>query len=435
MQRRLGSTVLSSVLLALVACGDADTTASSIITADVQVDTVGDTITVHTREGSVWAGRAALVPTGPVIGTLDGPPESIFGRVASIALGSDGALHALDQQALHVRTFAPDGEYVRTFGSPGQGPGEFSKPDAVGVLPDGRILVRDVPAGRVHVFDSTGTFLEGWPVVSPLFGTNAPLETDDLGRTWVDTRYALDDGSLGRRVVVIVDGDGTPLDTLPDPADYVEPATVEIVISSEKGTSRYTANVPFTPSGIWAVHPDGRIVRGTPDGRGVEVISASGAVRRISRQRVPVPVHPEERGFFRDQLTSQLREKSGDWSWNGPEIPETKPEVADIFTGTDGRIWVALSAPGVEVEDPMYDSDDPLSSATVWTQPIVFDVFERDGTWVGTVDAPADFSPYPTPVFAEDGAWAVTRDELGVERIQWFALMSPDAGSNRAAPP
>jgi len=76
--------------------------------------------------------------------------------------------------------------------------------------------------------------------------------------------------------------------------------------------------------------------------------------------------------------------------------------------------------PGVEGADPDYDPKDPDAIPDRWTEPMAFDVFEEDGTYLGQVDAPEGFSPYPTPVFDGDQVWAVVRDELGVQRVVRF---------------
>lgn len=81
-----------------------------------------------------------------------------------------------------------------------------------------------------------------------------------------------------------------------------------------------------------------------------------------------------------------------------------------------------LHQPGVEEENPDYDPREEGSTRTRWTEPTVFDVFADDGTYLGRVDAPDDFSPYPAPIFDGDRVWAVTRDELGVQRAVRFRL-------------
>jgi hypothetical protein len=74
------------------------------------------------------------------------------------------------------------------------------------------------------------------------------------------------------------------------------------------------------------------------------------------------------------------------------------------------------------------DPGNPESSPeTIWREAISFDVFQSDGTYLGRVDAPAEFSMYPIPVFNETGAWTVTYDDLGVPRVTQFELVIPDS--------
>ena len=57
-----------------------------------------------------------------------------------------------------------------------------------------------------------------------------------------------------------------------------------------------------------------------------------------------------------------------------------------------------------------------------WREPVRYDVFEPDGTYLGVVAPPEDFTPYVNPVFDGDLVWGVTRDELGVERVVRYRI-------------
>lgn len=77
--------------------------------------------------------------------------EYLFGSVWSIAVDDDRNVHVLDEQAQHVRVFDSAGLYVETLGGPGEGPGEFSRAEAMALLPDGRVVVRDPGNQRAQV--------------------------------------------------------------------------------------------------------------------------------------------------------------------------------------------------------------------------------------------------------------------------------------------
>ena len=63
-----------------------------------------------------------------------------------------GNVYVFDEQAHHVQVYDSEGVYVETLGGRGEGPGEFSRAEAVALLPDGRLVVRDPGNMRVQVF-------------------------------------------------------------------------------------------------------------------------------------------------------------------------------------------------------------------------------------------------------------------------------------------
>ena len=124
----------------LAAC-EADADPSTEGPASV-TETIGDTTIVRTLSGSVWVAEATLVPEVS-IGELDGPEEYLFGRIFSIAADDDLNVYVFDHQGQHVRVYDSLGTYVETLGRQGEGPGEFSRAEAIALLPDGRLVVRD----------------------------------------------------------------------------------------------------------------------------------------------------------------------------------------------------------------------------------------------------------------------------------------------------
>lgn len=175
-------TLLSAASIALLtACGaDADPSGS---TPDTVIETIGDTTVARTVSGSVWGTEATVVPE-VTIGQLDGPEEYLFGSIGSIAVADDGTIYVLDLQAQHVRVFDSLGGYVETLGRRGEGPGEFTSAEAIAVLPDGRLAVRDPENQRVTVFGPGPGEMAEWRYTGSV-QTLSPLYTDTRGRTWL----------------------------------------------------------------------------------------------------------------------------------------------------------------------------------------------------------------------------------------------------------
>ena len=373
-------------------------------------DTIGDTTVVRTLSGSVWGGDATLVP-GMSIGEVDGPDEYLFGRIGSIAVDSDHNVYVFDQQAREVRIFNARGGYLRTLGGPGQGPGELQQPEAMALLPDRRVVVRDPGNARLQVYGPDEASLEQWPYIAAFY-SNRPLWTDDQGRTYVAARDMSASTGFGRELLAIFDPDGTPRDTIAPPHGDFEAETV----TGERDGARATYGVPFAPRAIWAVHPSGHFVSGISSGYAIDLESPDG-VLRIERVYEPARVFPREADHARARTERGIGMTVPGWTWDGPSIPDTKPPLMGLLPGRDGRIWVRVSTESREVENEDHDPDSPSSTPRVWRSPLRFDVFEADGTYLGAVNPPEDFASNPLPAFDGDDVWAVSRDDLGIQRV------------------
>ena len=410
----------------LVACGtDTDPAgstsgATSGSTPETVTETIGDTTVVRTLSGSVWGTEATLVPE-IAIGQLDGPEEYLFGSIRSIAVADDGTIHILDLQAQHVRLFDSLGAYVETLGRRGEGPGEFSEAEAIAVLPDGRLAVRDPENQRVTVFGPGPGEMAEWRYTGSV-QTLSPLYTDTRGRTWLLA------GDLSRvdelvMEILLLGPDGTHLDTLPTPtSDFEAP-----FVRAEADGLRMTYGVPFAPRFHWTVHPSGHFLTGLSSDYRIELARDDG-VLRIERSLDPVPASDAERAYQRDRTVGRIRWSLPDWEWDGPAIPEHKPLFRALLAGRDGRIWVQLSGEGRPVDNAYHDPDDPGSFPVTWEEEVRYDVFEPDGTYLGAVAAPDGFSTFPAPVFSGDRVWAVTQNEQGVERVVRYRIRVGEEG-------
>lgn len=96
------------------------------------------------------------------IGTRGGPGAP-FNHPTDVAFAPNGEIYVSDGYAgWHVHRFAADGRHLATWGTFGDGPGQFREPHALWCLPDGRVVVVDRCNHRLQVFDPEGTFLDEW---------------------------------------------------------------------------------------------------------------------------------------------------------------------------------------------------------------------------------------------------------------------------------
>ena len=407
----------ATITFTIGACGtDTDSRAAAPATV---VETIGDTTVVRTLSGSVWGAKATLVPE-VTIGRLERAEEYLFGSIRSIAVDDDWNVYVFDEQAQHVRVFDSAGVYVETLGGSGEGPGEFGRAESIALLSDGRLVVRDPGNMRVQVFGPGPGEQDEWRYDAGNTGAMSPLHTDDLNRTFLLARDLSQTGLVMH--LIVLGPDGTPLDTVPQPSSGYEQATLRAEYTSRGGTRWSTANVPFAPSFKWTVHPNGHFLTGISSAYRIHLPRAGG-VLRIERTSDPVPVSDAERDRQRERITRRMRNTEPNWSWNGPPIPDNKPFFKALLAGKDGRIWVMLSTEGEPVENENHDPDNPFSAPVTWREAIVYDVFESDGTYLGVVAPPEGFDDLPLPIFDGDHVWAVTSDELGVQRVVRYRIV------------
>jgi DNA-binding beta-propeller fold protein YncE len=116
------------------------------------------------------------------LGTLNQPSDSGYtgGNLTSIARGAgpfnrptrlsvapNGDLYVSDGYGnARVHRFTGSGEYVQSWGEPGDGPGEFHLPHSVWVHTDGRVFVCDRENDRIQIFSPTGEHLTTWTNVT-----------------------------------------------------------------------------------------------------------------------------------------------------------------------------------------------------------------------------------------------------------------------------
>lgn len=117
--------------------------------------------TIHTGRGPGVADTVARAELVLEIGTADHDPDEIFGRIAGMAVGTDGRIAVVDRIVGSLRVFAPSGELEFGVAGFGEAPGEFS-PDLTGVAfgGDGEVVALDPGLQRLTIFDRGGAVLE-----------------------------------------------------------------------------------------------------------------------------------------------------------------------------------------------------------------------------------------------------------------------------------
>ena len=211
----------------------------------------------------------------------------VLGHPTGVVEDPDGNLYVLDAEFQKIVVFGAGGDYEDVIlGGLGRGPGEFIRPRALALSPNGRLWVNDQMEQRITEFDVSGRVIR--VVKSPY----ALLDLAAVGEKLYATRLAVD--STAR--VVVFDTSGTVLATVLEPrmedvdagvpsAGGIGPAPRgRIVFAHQRiGRWRMVEGMNVGPVQGVALHPDARAT---------QTRTASGAMR------VNVPVDVWSAGGF-----------------------------------------------------------------------------------------------------------------------------------------
>jgi hypothetical protein len=371
-------------------CSDAESSAAAWTTT---IDTVGTRI-VQVTNVPPASGIQPFWSIEPEhrIGAVDGSGQDVFGQIKGIAPLPDGRIAVLDAQAQEIRIFGPTGQFLRSFGGKGEGPGELNDANGLVAGADGIIRVHDPRNARMTLFDPDTGLLSSERLEIYSFGFTWAATIDSAGRIYEPTRFRFSDGVWS--LVKVYDGQGRWSDTiriaLDPPSSGVAPGTYLV----ERGTTRMFMTVPFWQRGANALDPRGFFWAKGPhvnDYRIAQTTLAGDTLLIIESRRPALEVSSSER----DSVIAALRERTGqelDWS----QIPGTKPIVEGIILDDSGRIWVRVRG------------DDTSTT---------FDVFDRRGVYAGTAVSPLRLASSPAPTIIGDRLYAVHTDALGVAYV------------------
>jgi DNA-binding beta-propeller fold protein YncE len=121
----------------------------------------------------------------------DGPGEFGFSfdfPWGDLAIAPDGNLYVVDPNLARVQKFTPDGTFLLGFGERGSEDEQLLYPYGIAVGPDNHVYVADYQNHRVQVFAGDGTFLASWDgaeAEGPSLAGPADVAVGPDGTVWV----------------------------------------------------------------------------------------------------------------------------------------------------------------------------------------------------------------------------------------------------------
>lgn len=401
-----------AVLVAMWACGRPETAGRSpaVTIQDSAGIQIVESNAPQWNEGTAWT--VAAEPE-IVIGGYRGagqPPDSshLVWDIRDVVLLSDGRVAMLSRGEKKVLVFESSGVFFTSIGRVGRGPGEFSNPEHLQVLPGDTLVVWDFMLGPVAYFDPSGELLRDWRIdVGALFAaTRKPNQIPPES-----VYLPLSDGSF------IVEVGLVPGDFIPPfgevyrvPVEFLRIDSTYAALSLGRWEERemiYLQGpgppiVPF-PFGVQLAAggtPTAVYISNT-DRYEVHRYSTTGVLSRIVRRRAdPIPITTEEVQEWKDGYPT-----SQDWrTWDRAmdELPprEFRPPIVGLLVDSLGYLWVKDS----------YSLD---RSGSEWS------VFDPAGHWLGTLEIPLGRVEW----IGENLILGVNQDpDTGVQVVEGFRL-------------
>ncbi|MGD8413740.1 MAG: 6-bladed beta-propeller [Candidatus Latescibacterota bacterium] len=334
-------------------------------------------------QGSTTVNMEALWELG---GDTD-DEDQFFGVISDIHIDPEGNVYLLDAQLSEVKIFTADGEFVRTIGREGEGPGEFRRPSRMFFTADGNVGVMQTIPAKIVLLTPMGDPVGEHPLPAPEDGgfqmlTSGQASNGQLVLAMARTKLADDQSSWSRTdFLTRIDPQGKEL------AEYTQKTTK---INFADAVLNFAEWDTFERR--WTVAPDGKVYAAESyDDYVITVYNADGSVdKKITRDYKHRAYTADEKQF----LTKMMEHFAQTIPNCRVEVENNAKDIETFYIRDDGSIWVLSS-------DGSHDYPDDAVGT--------FDVYNKDGQFVkmvtlnGDGDAQDDYY-----LFVKDRFYVVT---------------------------
>lgn len=336
-------------------------------------------------------------------------PRLQFGQIQDVAVDSRGRILVLDDMTNEFHVFSPRGEHLRSVGGEGGGPGEFTDPFQIFVLPGDSVLVPDLGNARASVFGPDGSLARTFPVDA------LDLAARRWGVSGEGDVIARRSGSVD--ALLRLDARGEVRDTLARFAGPTLESAPELVLLS--------------PIPVWGALPAGGVAYGHTHAYRITIADEEGATRLVfSRPLAPSDLSETQRNHLREGLRATLAERAPPETVEqllaAISFHEELPLVADVLAGPEGTLWIQRATPPEEMRVEALNI-----YRTAAYRSHVWDVFDSGGRYLGAVDLAPGVRLLES---RDDRLYGVRLDEFDVPRVVRYRIESGPADGEDAGP-
>ena len=327
----------------------------------------------------------------------------IFGDIRGVQAASDGTIYVLDGQALEVRVYSPEGEYLRTIMRRGEGPGEIMDSNGIILSGDTQLWVHEWTKSVVIGVDTHGEELLRFDEPLRARGSFWDGAFDLGGLYWRETYHRNDRGGplpqpglltgTTRGYYKSYDPSTAATDSV-----YLGEGTYRTFFAELPGGGLSFLAIPFEPRWISRLNPSGGFWRNNTGSYRLTRTGGDGDTLLVIEASLPVlPVTAKDRSAFVQSSTEGSPELRSAAEAVAALMTDSKPILEGFFVDDEGQLWVERSTP----EDA----------------PGFYDLFSEDGDYLGSVRLAFQPERY-SPIWIQHGAiYTRVVDELDVQYV------------------
>ena len=336
------------------------------------------------------------------LGVMDGDPNFIFGDIRGIEAASDGTIYVLDYQAVEVRAYRADGQYLETIVRSGEGPGEIREANGIFLEADSLLWIND--HGKMAIIGVTpqGEEIARFPFPVRRYGYIWDGVFDHQGRFWMGTSHSDEERTFPPETGLVTGtsrGYFKSYDIATEATDsvYTGEDTYRSFIAETGGGYSYRG-IPFEASTPTIVDPSGGFWRANTAEYRITRTAENGDTLLVIEAALPVrPVTGEDRAAYVEAAVERDPDDRRAAEEVAALMPEVKPILGGLFVDDEGRLWVRRV---VENDGPAF-----------------YDLFSGDGDHLGSLRLGFDAGQYATRWVRHGNIYTWVEDELDVPYV------------------
>lgn len=322
------------------------------------------------------------------IGVEEGDEKYMLNMPQDIQVTDDGTIYIMDWGDTCIKAYDSEGQYLRTVGREGVGPGEFSTPVYMDISADGKIFLMDGRNQRIVVFSTDGDYLGGFRVM----GFHSKMRADERNRLYFQRQ------TRGEEVKVLNSWQELDVDTFVKRTEENGEGLFSFgpfkgekdrIMRTETGTMSIGSIFGVT----WDVDKAGYLYEGFNDEYVIHVFDPDGKeVLSFGRNYTPVK-NPRAKG------------RAGAQRYMPPYVPRW-------ILDEEGNLWIEIYT---EVEER--DEEEASRDEQEKPKPKTYDVFSSQGDYLKQV-----ILPHRIYHFKNGKIYSITSTDEGFRVVKRFKI-------------